>query len=565
MAVTRRSICALALIAAAGLAAVTAPALADNITISGKVQYTGRTGAAAAAGAYGKFGVRGAKVYLIDRNIAIPDTIIAEGYLNDAGEYTFTVSSDDDEIGKGFIDPFIRVEASTRPQGAAVKAAFTINKPGVIAGNAEAVGAVYDADSDFVNEASGNTAINFDLDQTKVAHQAFAAFDAFTTASRFYAGLPGVAANTVPTTFPTATATSSYFDGKMRVLGGDRYDWDVIAHEYGHYIQSRHGLLNTPGGDHSLDKNLRFSRGTGGSDLAGGAAALNRRSADRLAFNEGSATWLSMVAQQVTNTSARGVQRAGDLLWNDNDDADGIGGGAGVYSVESRTTPAFASLGEDNEVAVTRILYDLFDATNEAADRDRVTMSHTSLFKLMDDNDTNTLSDFWAALSTAPGTTNARRIDYGAIFQAHNVAPAPDEVHQGKFYTPDTIGQLFFSWAVPTGGQGPAFDTQLLHDFKVLIFDDLYNEVMDSGWLGNPPDGFYLSQAQQDLLLGAQGLYRWIVVGREVTTENNEGGVGTFGYTTGGYWSDQLLFRTVPTPTTLALLGLAGLAARRRR
>jgi hypothetical protein len=99
-------------------------------------------------------------------------------------------------------------------------------------------------------------------------------------ASRYYSSLPGSVNNSVNTVFPTGENTSNFSNSRMHILQGDRYDWDVAMHEYGHFVQSQTaGISNSPGGGHG-DNNLRFSRAAGGADLnPAGTNTLNRRQA----------------------------------------------------------------------------------------------------------------------------------------------------------------------------------------------------------------------------------------------------------------------------------------------
>jgi len=39
----------------------------------------------------------------------------------------------------------------------------------------------------------------------------------------------------------------------MFVEPGDSANWDVIEHEYGHYVADRSGFLAPVGGDHGFD------------------------------------------------------------------------------------------------------------------------------------------------------------------------------------------------------------------------------------------------------------------------------------------------------------------------
>ena len=109
--------------------------------------------------------------------------------------------------------------------------------------------------------------------------------------------------------FPTGLNTSQFGNGILHFLTGDRYDWDVVSHEFGHYAASRHGISNSLGGPHSATQNLRWER-----------ALLTRQQADRLAWSEGWATFFGTSSQLEQNVAALGIQRAGDSIYDDNQD-----------------------------------------------------------------------------------------------------------------------------------------------------------------------------------------------------------------------------------------------------
>lgn len=130
---------------------------------------------------------------------------------------------------------------------------------------------------------------------------------------------------------PTFVVGTSFFQGSTGFILGDRntdsdeFDDPVIAHEYSHYLQTR------------------FSR----SDNLGGMHAADQIIDPRVAFGEGQATFM-------------GQSFLGSVLYIDTSS-----GGASVTNVETVTT---ANKGYWNENSVTKVLWDCFDAANEAGD-----------------------------------------------------------------------------------------------------------------------------------------------------------------------------------------------------
>ena len=535
----------------------TKPVDAVPITISGQIRYMAPVGNEGDDddNSLDLFPLRGAKIELWDDNTLLfglpPDFIVGTAYTDFSGNYSFSVD-DTDTLGSllaGTLDPYLAIYPTTRPvlpAAGGIKSAVTFYAAGPLSAGDDTVGAQYrHTTTPAANIPTGaNYTINIDLGTANNTELSFAAFDAMVEASRYYSTLPGTGNNSVDALFPTGEDTSNFSNGRMHILQGDRYDWDVDMHEYGHYVQSLHaGIAGPVGGNHSSANNLQFQR-----------PDLNRRQANQLAWSEGWATYFGISGQQELNSAALGIQRVGDTIYNDNKDDDGTTiVGQLRYGIEDQSIGGRPSRGEDNEAAVSRILLDLYDSNNDAADRDRVALGDDAIWNIIRNNSTDTLDKFWDALISQPGTTNSDRIDYGAIFEEHNVSPQPDEASVPNFTEFPTldINQPTFEWAIPKGGTGGVYTTNLLNDFGLLFIDSADDIVWDTGLLGNvtqfTPDPF-----DWFTFTTARDIYRWVVYGRMT---NKITGVD---YITGDYWSDARFFAVVPEPATVTLSLLAG-------
>ncbi len=236
----------------------TAPAV--PITISGTIRYTAPEGNEAddLNNALDLFPVRGAKIELWDDNVVLlnlpPDMLMGTTYTDDNGFYSFNVD-DADSLGSllaGTLDPYLGIYPSTRPALPApggVKSAVSMYAAGPLDVNDnDTVGQQYAGrNTTAVNIPPGqNFTINVDLGTSNNTELSFAAFDAMTEASRYYSTLPGSQNNSVQALFPTNEDTSNFSNTRMHILQGDRYDWDVDMHEYGHYVQSLHPGISRP-------------------------------------------------------------------------------------------------------------------------------------------------------------------------------------------------------------------------------------------------------------------------------------------------------------------------------
>jgi hypothetical protein len=551
------------------LAGTAATARGGTGLISGKIQYTGRTGLEADAGSYKEFASRNVKVEIWDKNSDGTDVLIGSGVTDSDGNYSIIVPLADTDTTPpdtaNVIDPYVKVYTTTPDR---TPGYLTVRKAGPRVGTLEPVlGDIWDHSTAHTDNMAVAT-INHTFGQgtANSVDRAFAVYDSFQDVVNHHLGLPGSAAGHIDVSYPTPMSTSNFSSGHLHILEGDRYDWDVNGHEYGHYVSSLYGMEDSPGGKHSSRNNLRFSRGAGGDDLG---SVLSRDRADKLAWGEGWATYFGISGNIDEGVDGLDVQRAGDTIYNDNDDANGTGQGL-RYGIESRHVGATPSRGEDNEASVSRILLDLADTTNDADDHDRVSLGFGTLHALLDTNNVTSMTGLWSALEGQAGVTGNDLIDYGAIFMRHNAASTPSitSVH-GDVFDPTAPGTPTFGWSVPLGGQtSTGFATALFHDFKLIVVDSLGASVFDSGWLGDVTTYSPMTSmplAWVTLLANNQEEnLRWVVASRETTTETDTGG-STFSYTSGGYWSDALSFYVIPAPSGVAALGLLALGAARRR
>lgn len=200
----------------------------------------------------------------------------------------------------------------------------------------------------------------------------------------------------------------------------------------------------------------------------------------QLAFNEGFANFFSVLAQEiqgvtfppVINTIPRNTileaYEAGDSRFRE-------------FSVE---TPGKS--GEDNELAVMAILWDLFDTPNDG-ERDQISMGVGPLFELLQTSKPLTLDELWDALmSNAPDL--ATKLKYGEIFELNGVSPTVLGGVASLSSSPPTKSLTVkkadaaptLVWSVPVAHDGT---TRLLSEFGVLFFDDSGNEIFDTGYL----------------------------------------------------------------------------------
>jgi PKD repeat protein len=147
----------------------------------------------------------------------------------------------------------------------------------------------------------------------------------------------------------------------------DEFDQHVLAHEYQHFLEDAISRTDSVGGPHSLGERLDM----------------------RLAFSEGFANaYSAMVLDDPRYRDSFGTAQGADFNFNIETD---------VFSV-----PGWYS-----EASIHRIVWDLYDTTNDAADSDGVTIGYGPMFdvfraELRNDTPLTSLFAFISALKQQP-------------------------------------------------------------------------------------------------------------------------------------------------------------------
>ena len=184
--------------------------------------------------------------------------------------------------------------------------------------------------------------------------------------------------------------TTSHFNGSngIYLLGDqnndtDEYDPSVIAHEWGHYLEANFSHSDSIGGPHFTGDRLDM----------------------RVAFGEGFGNaFSSMVRNNPVYSDSNGSQQASGFSFN--------------VETESVAHPGWYS-----ESSVEKILYDLYDSTNDGADADTLTLGFNPIWNVLV-NEERTQPVFtsifkFAAALKAHDPGNAAAID--TLLNAQNI------------------------------------------------------------------------------------------------------------------------------------------------
>jgi hypothetical protein len=370
-----------------------------NITVQGTVTWLDENGAVHPA-----FGVT---VQVRDDEL-IGSELVAAMATGTDGAYNFVVDNDDG-IGAGNRDIFVRFITAN--------SAVSIETEGILHAAYEADTGIYDETPDGTliteNFTAANTgtgpSVGLLTGATYVAsYTAHLNSDTFLSHIRFE--------------WPGDTGSANYNGSRINMRPGDRWDWDVMFHEYGHYVQDSFNFEDGVGGPHNIGDCI--------------ADVHNSKSEGvRMSWSEGWPTYFGTVAQDFFNLSSLGVPRVGDVNYGDTGESNFS------YSLDAQDNNG---RGEDNELTVQRILWDYYDTNSDG--RDNVTTSETTLFNILRGTNTETLSGGIGLIRAT--LSNQQDLAYGAITTDHLVGPSLNSPVAGAIVSPSSAN---FSWDALVG------------------------------------------------------------------------------------------------------------------
>jgi len=338
--------------------------------------------------------------------------------------------------------------------------------------------------------------------------------------------------------FPVSGSASNFdefpFTGKdLNITSRRRWAWDVILHEYGHFLADEDNLddvsLLPLGTDHVSGKSniLEYGKAKG----------------VQIAWSEGLATYLGIAAQKVAESTGLlpnnpFIPYTGNTYY-DSFDADNPANSfsqdletkAARNDTTNSSTYSLNEKGEGDEAAVYRILWDIADNSSEET-FDEVSLGHENLYKsLKIIPGLKSLNDVWNYFFN--NSNDAERAKYGAIFEEYSVSPKPGGDLTSKILTGASSPKI--TWEK---GNNSAND-----EFQVIFFNDGYlNRVLESPKLKNVTE-WTIPQEDWNRILSVSGSYHFIVSGSD-----------TDDFTTGSYWSGAKDFTVVnPSTSVLAL------------
>ncbi len=434
-------------------------AKAGNVTVSGHIYWTDNLGTTHPA--------RYVDVEIRDDNV-ISSELVTTVQTGADGSYSSTFENSD-TFGTGGRDLFIRAFAKS-----------------IYAHLVSVARDDYYLESSITNDVADGTTLTIDLtaNNTDDNNRAFSVQDALVTIKTYSMNVLGVSMPSIDTVFPTNKSTSLFDGTDLHILRDDWIDWDVMHHEFGHYFMKQTGIEDNPGGKHSSSENL--------------AERVGKDKGIRLAWGEGYPTYFGTSGQLRMGASALNVPNVGDTAYTDTIDA------SINYDLENNAAPV--DMGEDNELTVQRVLFDLYDGNADG--NDKFSLGDYSVFSTARTAGAKTLSQFWNALIAS--SSMQEKVKYGALFMDHKVSPEPKAPADGASFAASDPPPAF-DWE--KRGAGP---TYLLNKFTV----EFWNEDFTTMYFASPEvDGppWTPSNADWATIMGSGPVIKWVVKGRNTS------------------------------------------------
>jgi hypothetical protein len=377
-----------------------APSGSGSITIQGHVTWQDENGT--------RHPVFGGNVQIWDDDTG-PDEFIDTAVTDTNGNYSITVNNDD-----GFL------------QGDRDVYAKFVTKNSFVDTHVHG-GSTYEVDSATHDETPDGTTITEDfIFDSGGNNDSLSVFQAATWIASYVAfDAEGSALPQVGIDWPNGD-DHSFYDGEVNIEQPDRYDWDTVHHEFGHYVMDQLNIDDNPGGTHNIGDCI--------SDVHGD----DKSEGNRLAWGEGWPTYFGTSGQFEMNMGALGVPRVGDAQYDDLED------GSVSYGMDTQDNNG---RGEDNEVAVQRLLWDLYDSNSDG--RDSISRSDNSIWNAIKGaaGSPQILSHYWQALRS--GQSDPDQILMGEIAADQQIGAQLIAPVGGAVVHPS--GNLNFSWKAMVG------------------------------------------------------------------------------------------------------------------
>lgn len=420
-----------------------------------------------------------------------------------------------------------------------------------------------------VPDPPGSASFTYTVDNTTVAGVALGMMQAVDFIGRYYRDAHGLTVPTIDVVWNSGIAGSAYFanppfaEERIEIGATDWASWDVIMHEFGHFIARHNNYSAYVGGAHNFGQETINI-----ADPEPGA---------QLSWSEGVATFLGLLAVHDGNLNAaipglpgKDVDAFYDSFitpFNDSTQPENTNIGHRI-SAESKggandTGASGPNLGEGDEMSVLRVLWDVYDSNADAfaSGSDKANWGASDTLDLI--SGVETFKDFWDNLAAAaladPSKVGLANGDpeplilgrLGEILEEYAVAMQPIV---DFLQTADTTPTLRFN------EQNNDRSSKL----RVIVWNDDFSMIVDD-FTGDDTVGLTLWSYEVANALTVGETYHWAVLNNSAMHEGAEPGT-----LREWYWSSIHTFEVVPEASTVVLCAMGGaavigLAFRRRQ
>lgn len=463
-----------------------------QIRVSGTLKWSDTNGT--------QHNLRNVKVMIMDRD-TLTDETLATVYTSNAGSFTSTVDNQTGLLENGGCDVFLKIyPASTN-----------------IAVKTTSNGDYYFSTP--VNEnVSGSTISDSQVGGPNNTSKAFYIHQAGVVGALHVKAMSGNAPSNVVFRYPYSDSGNNEYTGSyIKIKTSSYYSWDVILHEYGHFIQDIYNIENNPGGTHYISENAIDTYFDAGNSLP---TAKNKGT--RLAWAEGWATYFSISAQVQQNVSSMNIPGSGDGKYNNL---------AGNWYVDLESYDD--GKGEGHEMAVSCVLWDFADSSSTTGSTgesfDNIALGFQTVWNYTISSGAKIFDTFFDYTLVHVSTSNVRKL--GSILGAYKFSAANPKTNgsSSTSYTITSSSAPTLSWTRANGS------THCADSYKLFVVTSSGSIIYQAQISGTSSSHTLPNATWQTLKNNYSSGFYWFVTATPESTP-----------TTGAYPS-QYIFCTINT------------------
>jgi len=329
--------------------------------------------------------------------------------------------------------------------------------------------------------------------------------------------------------------TDYYFGMGVYILKVDRYDWDVLAHEFAHVADKENNISQLQGGSHDGSNQYVYS---------GDSSTLNNKEKSfSLAFSEGFATFWAISLNQYSSYKGK-IDNIGDSYYDDIEDNPTSPTRTSMDDNDPKVNKKIVK-GDDTELALQNLLWDIYDTGKESYTVAGVSMEDSSAYALKDmwamfkGGKFNNIYEFWKKNflpDGAPKNLTKETLQVSPIFCNFGISPILTFPKDGDQLKPaDPNKEIKFEWNVGVSTMDAVLK---LNQFRLVLYKDDYSAILwDKEFKKNDPSSYTFTDQDRKDLLAKLNQYKGDVVA--VVFGKNDGSDAQDGKIETGYYASN--------------------------